>query len=142
MGVNLYNSEGYLDPTAYEALKNIEKEKKLNPNRKIVFVCSPFAGDIEGNIARAKRYGRFAVTEKAIPFAPHLLFPQFLNEEDPEERELGIQMGLALLSKCEELWVFGSRVSSGMALEIEKAKKLKMPIRYFNIHCKEVGGMK
>lgn len=28
MGLSLYNHEGYLDPTAYEALSNIEKERK------------------------------------------------------------------------------------------------------------------
>ena len=28
MGVNLYNSEGYLDLTAYEAIKNVEEDRK------------------------------------------------------------------------------------------------------------------
>ena len=28
MGVNMRNSEGYYDPTAYEALSNIEREAK------------------------------------------------------------------------------------------------------------------
>ena len=28
MGINKYNSEGYYDPTVYEALSNIEKEEK------------------------------------------------------------------------------------------------------------------
>lgn len=28
MGVNMYNSEGYYDPTAYEALMTIEKDAK------------------------------------------------------------------------------------------------------------------
>lgn len=28
MRVSLYNHEGYLDPTAYEALSNIERERK------------------------------------------------------------------------------------------------------------------
>lgn len=89
MGVNLYNSEGYVDPTAHEALTNIIEEEKKQ-KRKIVFICSPFAGDIEGNIERAKRYGRFAVSEKVIPIIPHLMYPQFLYEDDPDERQLGI----------------------------------------------------
>ena len=108
----------------------------------IVFICSPFAGDIEGNTARARRYGRFAVTKDKIPVIPHLMYPQFLYEDDPVERQLGIQMGLALLLKCQELWVFGGRVSSGMTVEIEKAKELKIPIKYFTVDCKPVGGMK
>mgnify|MGYP003800131807 CR=1 FL=1 len=139
MSVNLYNSEGYLDPTAYEALKNIEKKAKLS--NKVVFICSPYAGDIKGNTARARRYGRFAVTKKVIPIIPHLMYPQFLYEDDLDERELGIEMGLVLLSKCQELWVFGRKVSTGMVVEIEKAKSLGIPIKYFDTHCKQVGGM-
>ena len=48
-------------------------------------------------------------------------------------------MGLVLLSKCMELWVFGERISEGMAIEIEKAKQRGRTIRYFDENCKEVG---
>ena len=139
MSVNKYNAEGYHDPTVFEALSNIEKEEKQR-KKKIVFICSPFAGDIEGNTRRAKRYGRFAVIEKAVPIIPHLMYPQFLEENDPEERQLGIDMGLILLGKCQELWVFGSRISSGMSAEITKAKRWNIPIRYFTTECVETKG--
>lgn len=141
MGVNLYNSEGYLDPTVYEALTNIEKEKKAKKRRKIVFICSPFAGDIEGNTLRARRYGRFAATQNAVPVIPHLMYPQFLEEDDPKERQLGIDMGLVLLGKCHELWVFGNRISSGMTVEIKKARRWNIPVRYFTTECEETGGV-
>ena len=140
MGVNLYNSEGYLDPTAHEALTNIERKRRLS--EKIVFICSPFAGDIKGNTARARRYGRLAVSKNVIPIIPHLMYPQFLYEDDPSERELGIEMGLVLLSKCHEVWVFGSRISRGMAVEIERAAQLKIPIKQFTLDCKPMGGKK
>lgn len=140
MGVNLYNKEGYFDPTAYEALTNIEQEKKQK--KKIVFICSPYAGDVEVNVMRAKRYGRFAVTEKVIPIIPHLMYPQFLFEDDPEERKLGIEMGLVLLGKSDELWVFGSQVSQGMAIEIKKAKERNIIIRKFSTECNLIGGAK
>jgi hypothetical protein len=117
-------------------------EQKKFEEKKIVFICSPFAGDIEGNTERARRYGRFAVIKNVIPIIPHLMYPQFLCEDDPEERKLGLAMGLVLLSKCQELWVFGGKVTSGMAVEIDKAKSVNMPIRYFDIHCKPVGGMR
>ena len=139
MSVNKFNAEGYHDPTVFEALTNIEKEEKQR-KKKIVFICSPFAGDIEGNTRRAKRYGRFAVIEKAVPIIPHLMYPQFLEENDPDERQLGIDMGLILLGKCQELWVFGSRISSGMSAEITKAKRWNIPIRYFTTECVETKG--
>ena len=141
MSVSKFNAEGYHDPTVFEALTNIEKEEKQRTKKKIVFICSPFAGDIEGNTRRARRYGRFAVTEKAVPIIPHLMYPQFLEEDDPEERQLGIDMGLTLLRKCNELWVFGNRISSGMRLEIARAKRWNIPIRYFTNESEEAGGV-
>ena len=134
MGVNLYNQEGYLDPTAHEALTKIEKPKK-----RIVYICRPFAGDVDGNTIRARRFGRFAASENAIPIIPHLMYPQFLQEDDPDERKLGMQMGLELLRKCQELWAFGNQLSTGMAVEVKKAKQWKIPIRYFTTDCRETG---
>lgn len=136
MGVNLYNRERYLDPTAYEALTNIERQKD-----KIVFICSPFAGDVDTNLMRARRYGRFAVAQKRIPIIPHLMYPQFLEEDNPDERKLGLKMGLVLLTKCHELWVFGNQLSAGMSIEISKAKKQRIPIRFFTTDCKETRGI-
>ena len=129
-----YNAEGYIDLTAYEALRNIEKEKRL----KLIYVCSPFAGDVEYNTNRARGYSRFVVSKGFIPLAPHLLFPQFLDEEDREEREMGLTYGLYLLKKCNSIWVFGSRFSKGMRQEIDLAKRYGIPIKYFNDRCEEV----
>lgn len=58
-----------------------------------------------------------------IPLAPHLLFPQFLDDEDKEEREIGITYGLYLLKKCNAIWVFGGKLSEGMLREIKWAKR-------------------
>lgn len=139
MSIDQYNAEGYHDPTAYAALSHVEREEKKSLHRPLVFICSPFAGDMEGNAARARGYSRFAVSKNYIPIAPHLLFPQFLEETDPAQRELGISFGLVLQSMCREMWVFGDTVSKGMAVEIGKARERGIPIRYFTEHCVEVG---
>lgn len=139
MSIDQYNAEGYHDPTAYAALSHVEKEEKKAAHRPLVFICSPFAGDMEGNTKRAREYSRFAVSKDCIPIAPHLLFPQFLEETDPAGRELGISFGLVLQSMCREMWVFGDTVSKGMAVEIEKAGERGIPIRYFTDRCVEVG---
>ena len=39
-------------------------------------------------------------------------------------------MGRVLLTKCVELWVFGSRVTAGMEREIAKAEERSLPMRY------------
>ena len=82
MGVDKFNHEGYFDPTTYEALTNIHREEMAADKKAaylpLVYVCSPYAGDVETNVKNAKRYSRFAVDENAIPVTPHLLYPQFI----------------------------------------------------------------
>ena len=131
-----YNVEGYPDPTAYDALTTVTREEKaLRPYRPLVYIASPFAGDTEYNISKARGYCRFAISKGFIPIAPHLLYPQFMDDEDKEQRELGLFFALVLLGKCDELLVFGEKVSAGMSREITKAKKRGMPIKYFNSRC-------
>ena len=139
MSVDKFNSEGYYDPTAYEAMSTVEKEERaLRAFRPIVYICSLYAGKIEKNIKVAQEYSRFAVEKGYIPIAPHLLFPQFLNDANPKERQLGLFFGNALMSKCSEVWVFGSRISAGMEAEINRAKWKNYRLRYFTETCEEV----
>ena len=138
MGIDKFNHEGYFDPTTYEALKDIH-HKEMVANKKatylpMVYVCSPYAGDVEKNVMNARAYSRFAVNREVIPIAPHLLFTQFMDETT--ERDLAIFMDIALLSKCKELWVFGTP-TAGMQKEIDYAKRKKITIRYFSIDMKE-----
>ena len=56
MSINKFNSEGYYDPTAYEALTKIEKEaKEAYAFRPIVYICSQLSGDVNGNQEKARR---------------------------------------------------------------------------------------
>ena len=139
MSINKFNAERYHDPTAYEALSTIEQEEREQRTfRPIVFICSPFAGDIENNVKAARKYCSFAVEMGYIPFAPHLLFPQFLDDNDPNERQLGLFFGNALMSKCAEVWVFGGTISAGMEAEIKRARWKDYRLRYFAESCDEV----
>lgn len=139
MSVDKFNSEGYYDPTAYEAMSTVEKEERaLRAFRPIVYICSPYAGEIEKNVKAAQEYSCFAVEKGYIPIAPHLLFPQFLNDANPKERQLGLFFGNALMSKCSEVWVFGSRITAGMEAEINRAKWKNYRLRYFTETCEEV----
>lgn len=142
MGIDKFNHEGYSDPTTYEALTNIHREKKATDKKvaylPLVYICSPYAGDIENNVKNAKIYSRYAVENNAIPVTPHLLYPQFMNDNIDSEREKVMHFNYVLLGKCTELWVFGGVVSRGMAREISVAKKRRMKIRWFDHAMKEV----
>jgi hypothetical protein len=99
---------------------------------KKIFVCSPLAGDVEENIKAAERYCDYVIRQGHVPFAPHVFFTRFLNEDAPGQRELGIQFGLSFLDGwADELWYFGDRISTGMHLEISKANENDIPV--FNI---------
>ena len=132
MGVAYTNPEGYADSVPYQAISNIDIEQKKY--RPIVYICSAFSGDVEGNTKKARAYSRFAVDQGAIPIAPHLLLPQFMKEET--ERELAMFMDIAILSKCKELWVFGNP-TAGMQSEIAYAERKEMTIKYFSEDMKE-----
>ena len=69
-----------------------------------------------------------------IPCAPHIYCTQFLNDDIPEEREMGIHIGNKILqSWCDELWVFGVRsiqdASAGMREEIAIARENSIPVK-------------
>ena len=138
MSINKFNIEGYDDPTAYEALTHINAEERKGRFRPMVYICSPFSGDPEGNTEKAKRYCRYATQAGYMPFAPHLFFPLFLRDELPRERALGLSMAIVMLTKCSELWVFGDDMTGGMAKEIRKAHARNMRIRHFTTDCKEI----
>ena len=118
MSVNKRNSEGYYDPTAYEALVKIEREaRQAHAFRPMVYICSPLSGNIAANQHSARRYCRFAVDGGYIPLAPHLYFPQFMDDGSGAERDLALYMYILQLSKCSELWLFGKRISKVMIID-------------------------
>ena len=52
--------------------------------------------------------------QKKILVAPHVLFPQFIDDADADERELAMFFNRILLSHCEAMWGYTPRVSAGM----------------------------
>jgi len=107
------------------------------PKHRAVYVCSPFRGDVEANVRQAERFCRFVYEQQGVPFAPHLLYPRFLDDDDPDERRAGLNMGIEVLKRCDELWAFGEP-TAGMTHEISAAITLGKPVRRFSPDCREV----
>jgi len=91
---------------------------------KLIFVCSQFQGDKE-NLEKAKKYCRMLVDMGYIPIAPHVYFSQFMDDRNPEDRRRALEMNKKLLEFCDELWIFGDKITDGMKEEIEYFKKIK-----------------
>lgn len=103
------------------------RRKSKRPDRPLIFVCSLYRGDTETNTQNARRYCRLVMEQGGIPFAPHLLFTQFLDEENATERKQGLRMGMEMLKLCDELWAFGEP-TEGMRMEIAQAERLGIPV--------------
>ncbi|MCR5511700.1 MAG: hypothetical protein K6F54_12230 [Lachnospiraceae bacterium] len=143
MGV-FKNIAGYPDPTAGMAISNAMREYKQHQKKEFArkyairsrpkaYAVSPFAGDVQTHIKEAIALCRYLISQNKIPVASHLLYPQILDDADPEQRELGLLYGLTLLEMCDEVVVLSDGpddISPGMAGEIHEAKRLGKPIRY------------
>ena len=55
---------------------------------KLIYVASPYAGDVERNTEFAKKACRHVMNEGHAFFAPHLLYPAILDEHQPKQRQL------------------------------------------------------
>lgn len=68
----------------------------------MMFVYSPYRGNVEINTQDACCYCRLVIEQGGIPFAPHLLFTQFLDDLRMEERMIGLHMGEEMPRLCNE----------------------------------------
>jgi hypothetical protein len=101
---------------------------------KLIYVCSPFRANEtttqEEHVNYARNSCAFVVSTGNVPIAPHLLFPQFMDDSDPEQRALAIEMNKELIEMCDELWYFlemsGGFLSEGMKAELAYARELRL----------------
>ncbi|MDO8558168.1 MAG: hypothetical protein Q7S09_03190 [bacterium] len=99
---------------------------------KRVVVESPYAGDVELNVAYARACMRDSLLRRReAPLASHLLYTQsgVLDDTIPEERALGIEAGLTWGNLAEASVVYTDLgISGGMQQGIERAEKEKRPV--------------
>lgn len=96
-----------------------------------VILESPFAGDIEANIAYARECVRDCLLRGEAPIASHLLYtqPGVLDDAIPSERQRGIDAGLAWGEVAEATVVYYDRgISQGMRYGIANADKAGRPV--------------
>jgi hypothetical protein len=99
----------------------------------LVIVESPFAGDVEANVAYARAAMRDCLLRGEAPYASHLLYTQagVLDDDVPEQRATGIEAGLAWGRLASKTVVYTDRgISSGMRLGIERAASEGRGVEY------------
>lgn len=89
---------------------------------KLVIIESPYAGDIEANVEYARAAMRDSIKRCEAPIASHLLYtqPGILRDEVPDERQLGIDCGLAWRTVAQMAAFYADRDWSGGMLAARK----------------------
>jgi hypothetical protein len=103
---------------------------------RLVILESPFAGDEQANIDYARLCVRDSLMRGEAPIASHLLYtqPTILDDSDPEERQHGIDAGLAWGIVADATIVYTDRgISRGMRHGITAAIASLRPVEYRSI---------
>lgn len=126
-----YPSEAYqevLDGLHYVAAELVRLRQRERSRRRRVYVCHPFGDDPAGNAQVIRRLCRQLLDQDEVPVAPQLYLPEFLDEE--VERERALEVCLELIGTCDELRVFGGRITPGMQRELLHARASGMRITF------------
>lgn len=101
----------------------------------MIYVCSPLRGDtseiVTRNMMRARTWVAQVAKEKGEhAIAPHAYLPEMLNDNDPIQRSIAVELGMRILEKCDRLVVCGNQISGGMQAEIRRAFELGIPVEH------------
>ncbi len=100
---------------------------------RLVIIESPFAGDINKNIAFARACVRDSLSRGEAPIASHLLYTQdgILRDDVPYERQWGIDAGLAWKAVAAASVVYTDLgITKGMEYGIAAAESAGVPVEY------------
>lgn len=71
---------------------------------RLIVIESPYAGDVEANLEYLDRCIRDCLKRDETPYASHKMLTTALDDDDPEQRKLGIAAGLAVAENYNNLW--------------------------------------
>ena len=94
-----------------------------------IYVCSPYKGNTKENVKNARLYSRGITFVWLFTINSQNYSTKFFDVKNTKKRQLCLNIGLELLSECQEMWVFGlDKPSIGMQGEIKFAEEHSIPI--------------
>lgn len=100
--------------------------------KRIIYIAHPIGGDIEKNLYSLRKIIREINLSRTdiVPFCPYYADVVSLDDNNPQERERGIQNGMALLQRgfIEEVWLCGHSLTDGMKQEVMMARMMGIPV--------------
>jgi hypothetical protein len=94
---------------------------------KVVYIAHPLGDgpDRDENMRRGAKWVAWAADQGMAPVCTWIV----LASQWPEtKRDEGLAVDCALIDRCDEVWLVGPRVSKGMHVEAEHAKKVGKPV--------------
>lgn len=87
-------------------------------------VSAPTAQGIADNLARAKRWLKWLlkVHPECSPVASWIPMVEVEDNSDPARIEHSLRLDFEVVSRCDEIWLVGGRISSGMRREADHAR--------------------
>ena len=119
---------------ADDATSGVTSEVPVGPEpaSRHIYICSPYAGYTAINRYNAIRYAKYCRTiTGGVPFVPHLMYPQYLDDANDTDRKLAMEAAHDILRTCcSEMWVCGDVLSEGMRTDIAEAIAAGIPVRF------------
>ena len=108
---------------------------------KRVILESPWRGNVARNLGYLNRCLLDSVSRGEAPIASHKIFPGVLDDYEPEQREVGIESGLAWVPVAEKMVVYTDYgISDGMENAMSRARLHNIPIELRKINERGVKG--
>lgn len=113
---------------------------------RLVVLESPYKAnteeELQGNLEYARACMRDCFMRGEYPFASHLLYTQegVLDDNNQEERKLGIEAGLAWVKIADATVVYTDLgVTEGMGKGVERAESEGRPVEYRKLNANRKG---
>ena len=96
---------------------------------RIIYLAHPYGG-VPANLERAQRWYTWIYrTQKGVvPVADWIITCMALDDRSDADRALGMRGNKAIIAICDEVWLTGGRISSGMQEEADFAAECGVKI--------------
>lgn len=103
---------------------------------KLVYLAHPYISDPQNNVELVNKIAKKIISAQIvpsgnmeyIPFVPHNVLSVFSESDNPQVRGITEELSRRMVTFCAELWICAPTISEGMAIEIEVAKEIQIPI--------------
>lgn len=92
-------------------------------------VGAPTPEGVKANLARAKRWYRWIAKNFNVSVvADWITGCEVFNDANQANRDHGLDMDIATIERCDELFLVGGRISTGMGLERDAAEDFNLRV--------------